>query len=87
MWLWSIYATIKPVHQNVCYGTLQSEAMIANSHKAYFNELFNNDNIWIQSACTGCLLSISQSFHEVEQWKKMKITNHFYLPPKCTCTG
>ena len=32
------------------YGTLRSEAMIANSHKAYFNEFFNNGNISIQSA-------------------------------------
>ena len=35
--------------QPVQYGTLQSEAKIANSHKAYFNKFLNTGNVWIQT--------------------------------------
>ena len=58
-----------PVQSNVCLGNLQS--MVANSHKIYSNELFNNDNVLIQSAYAGRWMGIReytlQSFYEVEQ--------------------
>ena len=40
-------------NQMFWYCTLHSEALIANSHKAYFNKFINNDDFWIQSACVG----------------------------------
>ena len=62
-----LYAKIVP--SNVCYN-LQSEAMVPNSHKTYFNKFSNNDPVWIREY-------VWQSFNEVEQWE--------ILLPKCTC--
>ena len=44
-----LHAKKTAVQSNICYGNLQSEAMV--TVKKHFNKFFNIHNVWIQSAC------------------------------------
>ena len=60
-----------------CYGTLLSEATIANSHKAYFIKLFKNDvliNLHTQDINRVLENTFCKVLMKWDNWKKLKLS-------------